>query len=527
LPEGLTEVLQTATANRQQVGQWAATFLQEKKSFINTPTLVQDAMAVLVELGWPDMTFRLVTAVNQCANAWTPGEDQDGHDYRRLAWGYVPLLIKYANQNDSQRHQVLQSIAPQVHQYAGLWPQIAIEVCVALNATQYLNEWLRYLRDNSWLKAYTIVVALGQLDVPTAFTHKLVKKLGSHMADERFFAVLALGEMGQTAMLPHLLTLKQERDKQVQWALVWAIGRLGITLEAANFLAVAATWPNGRARREVAQAIGDNKYRPLTSLLYQLLNDSDLRVIERAVWAFGMLGETTVASTLSALLNRAKHRGQMDSYNIKRRIETNLQQTLTVALTRIKHGLYRNVFAFQPNQQKSATLSAYNGAKKSIASQIEDAESGDQTDFDNNTEQKKYLETVTDNIPEKLSAICRGLILAEESIDSYDTIPLGFIYSDEEIQLARHHLETLKNVELARQIYEADFPEVRLKALALSLENAPPKDAYEVKEYLSTNIRRACTDPSPAVRLLAHHQNTSVKAWLLLALALRKIETWG
>ena len=508
LPEDLTEILQTAAANRQQVGQWVNTFIQQQKSFVSTPVQVIDAMAVLVELGWPDMAYRLTAAVNQCVNAWIPGEDKDGTDYRQLAWRYVSLLLNYAQQNDRQRHQVLQAVAPHVHQYTGLWPQIAIEICVSLEAGHLLSEWLRYLRDSSWQKAYLIVAALGRLDVPTQITNRLVKRLGSHQADERFFAVLALGEIKQTATLPNLLALTKEQDKQVQWALVWAIGRLGITPDAADFLTTAASWHNGRARRELAQAIGNNQYRPLASLLYQLLDDPDLRVVDRAVWALGMLGETAVTNTLSKLLNRAKHRGQMAPYQLKRRVETNLQHTLTVALTRIKHSLHQNMFSFLSNKQKDTMPPASHEVKEAGGrSEGTAPDSVDQPDADGKTQQEKDTATVTENIPEKLSAICRGLILAEQIIDRYETGPLISLDLEAEIEQASQRLEILAEDELARQIYEADFPEVRLKALTLSLAKTPPLNAYELNEYLSTNIRRAYADPSPAVRRLAHHQN--------------------
>lgn len=483
LPTELTAVLQTAAVNRQQVGQWAMAFLQHQKTFTDNPQLVLDAMSVLVELAWPDMVYRLMTAVTQCDNAWTPRNDTN--DYRRIAWLYVPLFVSYAEQNEAHRQQVLQAVAPQVHKFSRWWPHIAIEICVALKATQYLEEWLRYLRTSSWQKGYTVVNAFGRLDVPPSVTEKLVKRLASQFADERFFAVLALGEMREAAVLSDLLAMKQERDKQVQWALVWAIGQISITPATADFLATAATWNNGRARREVAHAIGSNEYRPLTSLLYQLLDDPDLRVVERAVWAFGRLGETAVANTLSKMLNIAKHRGQMTSYHLKRRVETNLQQTLTIALTRIKQGGNQTVFTFLPTQPMVS----------------------DPANSEEKTQQEKDLETVTENIPEKLSAICRGLMLAEQSINRDESLPLMTVVTEKEIKRAIKRLDNMRQGERERQIYEADLPQVRLKALELSLAEAPPKESYDASEYLTTNIRRAHADPSPKVRLLAYSQN--------------------
>lgn len=454
IPAEPSALLKTVALDRKQVGEWALTFLKQKTTLHEDPERIFEAMSALVELRWPEMVSPLTAATTECINLWQQIGGKDWRDPRSIAWKYVPLFVSYGEQSEAQRQQVLQAVAPQVHQPGGLWPLIAIEICTLLQGVDYLDEWLRYLRNSAWQKAYPIVDALGRLHVPPAIVAKLTQKLKSLLADERFFAVLALGEMRDMSVLPNLLTLKREPDRQVQWALIWAIGHIGnMTSGVKEFLLGAATWNNGRARMEIAHAIGQNECRDLTALLHHFLNDPDLRVVERTIWSLGILRDTSATATLTNMLNKAKRRHQMYSSNYHSHVEERLQQTLTIALVRIKQGV--------------------------------------------------DIKTVTEDIPKHLSTICSGLLQAKEiyRLPNVEAQPLAPMFTAQQIALQMAHIKTLPEKEQIREIYSANIPQARLQAMDLSI--AKGSLAEELREARYLKMDGAMNDPALAIRLLA------------------------
>ncbi|MBK7181209.1 MAG: hypothetical protein IPH82_29185 [Chloroflexi bacterium] len=174
-------LLQSVVLDRRQVGEWAIAFLKTQSKFGDSLQRTFEAMSVLVSLGWPDMATRLTAALTICISAWETSQ-KDHRDPRSIAWNYVSLFVAYGKQNKTKRQQILQMVAPQVHQHGGLWPAIAIEICTLLKGVAYLDEWLQYLRDSTWHKAYPIIDTLGRLEVQPAVVERLVEKLDSPLA---------------------------------------------------------------------------------------------------------------------------------------------------------------------------------------------------------------------------------------------------------------------------------------------------------------------------------------------------------
>ncbi|MBK7181208.1 MAG: HEAT repeat domain-containing protein [Chloroflexi bacterium] len=260
--------------------------------------------------------------------------------------------------------------------------------------------------------------------------------------------------MRETAVLPDLLELRREPDRQVQWALVWAVGHIGIINPVViDFLLTASTWENGRARMEVAHAIGFNRFEQLNYLLHQLLYDPDLRVVERAVWSLGMLQDTSAVTVLSAILNKAKHGSNRNSRKYYHRVEEFLEQTLTIALVRIKQGV--------------------------------------------------DVKTVPEDTPERLCYLFR-LDASQKMSHTFpvEIQPLLPLFTEKEMEQQVTQIETLTDKEQILQIYNANIPLARLKAIESSVAKTGPLPD-DIRQVRHGNLSEAQSDPAIAVRVLA------------------------
>ena len=138
-----------------------------------------------------------------------------------------------------------------------------------------------------------------------AVCKRLLARLFSHSADERYFAVLALGSIGRKQWLPSLLRLRADPNKWVQKALVWTVGAIGEgTPEVVEYLKEALHSIHGCVQFEAVQTVGTLRIHQLEAELISILNDSSLRVVDRATWALGQLKRPTSSSSLLATLKR-------------------------------------------------------------------------------------------------------------------------------------------------------------------------------------------------------------------------------
>lgn len=122
-----------------------------------------------------------------------------------------------------------------------------------------------YRSENEMLKAAALR-AIGR-NINPRWLPELGKEMSSPLALHRYEAATASGEMGSKELLPSLLRLSEDSDRQVRLAAIWALGQVGGP-EAQRTLRVLVKSENS-AEREAAQealkdlAFAENPLNPL------------------------------------------------------------------------------------------------------------------------------------------------------------------------------------------------------------------------------------------------------------------------
>jgi len=296
--------------------------------------LLSSAAGYLAERGRPELSETLVRMLVTAA-------ESEGEDSWESIAAISEQLIAHGQSRPEQRRGVAERLAPLVHRPNRQLQLAAVKVLALIDAGEYCAEWLEYLSDRTWPLAYVIVDALGCMTVPAATREMLAAQLLSVYADERYFAVLALGSIGQVEDLPHVLALSADFSIEVRRAVLWAISQLGASDPGVvGVLAGGLASPHARLRREAANAIGELRLQALNRELRHALEDIDLHVVERAAWALGRLDDhDSVAALMNALARVVCQADWEYKPGLHQRVEYRLRETIVASLAQIRVGV--------------------------------------------------------------------------------------------------------------------------------------------------------------------------------------------
>lgn len=309
--------------------------------------LLRSAAGHLAERGWPELADTLVRMLVTAAESES--------DYREewiAATG--DQLIAHGRRGPEPKRSIAERVAPLVHRPNRELQLAAVRVLALIDAGEYCAEWLEYLSDRTWPLAYVIVDALGCMTVPATFHSLLAAQLQSFYDGERYFAVLALGSIGRAADLPRVLALDADSSVEVRRAVLWAVSQLGASDPGVvDVLADGLASPHARLRREAANTIGELRLQALNCELRPLLEDSDLRVVERAAWALGRLDDRDSVTPLMSALAGAIYQDDWESRpGLHHRVDYRLRETIVTSLAQIQVGVDKDAIARRLDREK-------------------------------------------------------------------------------------------------------------------------------------------------------------------------------
>lgn len=335
------EILAKAYSDPQKMVRLATLSLQSKEVDYWHLAFYLSALQFLIDSDWPLVGREIINLLVQFVEAYRAGHENSS----KSAWHLAHLAVCYGQRGSFQRKEVLKLVAPLVFAVDKTLRAIALEILTELNGHEYCAQWLEYLNDKTWSTAYAVVDALGRINVPAAVCLKLVDRLNSYSADKRFFAVLALGNIGRDDYLPQLLKLSRDSNPQVRWALAWAVSNIGrVTPEVTQYLSSSLKSLHSRTRLEAAHAVGALRLGTLGAEVAELLDDYDLRVATQAAWTLGELRDADFVPDLLATLSKLRPAvNTFSSQAEEHRLEDKLVATTAIALGKIKAGVPINV----------------------------------------------------------------------------------------------------------------------------------------------------------------------------------------
>jgi len=299
-----------------------------------------DALSFLVAIGSPNLGNALFEWLMQSiASSSVPSEAVQLWEF---PWKLAQLIVEYGRQDSEKYTAVLGKVAPMVHAPDYLTVTVALSIVARLDGFQFAVEWLYLLSDRTWQSAYAVVDALSRMTVEKSVVERLVAQLDSPLADRRYFAVLALGNLKQKEHLQRLLQLADDRDENVQWALLVAISAMGhVSPEVVQLLRTAVKSDCPRIRAKGVSVIGELGIVELRQSARSLLRDWNLRVVEAAVVSTGLLADVAAVPVLKQILAdfSAVTWGYETSSIWSLRLEYKLVERVLQALGRIGAGV--------------------------------------------------------------------------------------------------------------------------------------------------------------------------------------------
>lgn len=351
LPESAEDLLEWARERPEQFDRLATSTLENFEERIkrsewmasdDLKEFLRSVTGSFSERGWPELAGMLAHLL--VAAAESSGE---------YSWHWLSVIVEqlvtHGRSGPAAKHDVARHVGPLVRRPNQELQLASIQVLALIDAGEQCAQWLDYLSDRTWPLAYVIVDALGCMTVPDATREALAAQLLSIRADERYFAVLALGSIGHTADLPQVLALANDPNVEVRRAVLWAVGQLGAAgvgaagVHVADVLTGGFASPHGRLRREAASTVGELRLRSLGPELRALLQDIDLRVVERAAWALGRLGDRAgIAPLMNALENVVYRDDWQYPPGLHQRVEYRLKETIVTSLAQIRAGVNKD-----------------------------------------------------------------------------------------------------------------------------------------------------------------------------------------
>lgn len=255
-------------------------------------------------------------------------------------WRVTTSLVIYGSKGTKQRQDTIAQLLPLIDSTDLNLQIIGIETLADLSATEQCTALFEFLSDRTWVAAYAVVGAINRLQPDELACDLLIRRLSSLAADERFFATLALGELGRKDFIPHLLKLENDPALHVRRAMLCALALCkSQEPDVVRVIARACEAPNGWERLEAARVVGELGLVELADLLIHLLQDYDLRVVEQAVIALGKLRIDFSLPSLHLLFqNMSKNNTDYwPPYMSNARPEPFLQEKIAISIAQFRH----------------------------------------------------------------------------------------------------------------------------------------------------------------------------------------------